>query len=105
MNMLNNVIKKITPILKSLLIYVIILLLAVSAFLIGRYYQKINTTPKTREISNVFKRDIVIAVDENNNLIIIEKSTGDYTVYQDSIGKSIFTIYANKVLSQGNSEK
>lgn len=103
--MLNNVIKKITPILKSLLIYVIILLLAVSAFLIGRYYQKINTTPKTREISNVFKRDIVIAVDENNNLIIIEKSTGDYTVYQDSIGKSIFTIYANKVLSQGNSEK
>lgn len=105
MNMLNNVIKKITPILKSLLIYGIILLLAVSAFLIGRYYQKINTTPKTREISNVFKRDIVIAVDENNNLIIIEKSTGDYTVYQDSIGKSIFTIYANKVLSQGNSEK
>jgi hypothetical protein len=103
--MLNNVIKKITPILKSLLIYGIILLLAVSAFLIGRYYQKINTTPKTREISNVFKRDIVIAVDENNNLIIIEKSTGDYTVYQDSIGKSIFTIYANKVLSQGNSEK
>ena len=80
-------------------------MLAVSAFLIGRYYQKINTTPKTREISNVFKRDIVIAVDENNNLIIIEKSTGDYTVYQDSIGKSIFTIYANKVLSQGNSEK
>ena len=105
MNMLNNVIKKITPILKSLLIYGIILLLSVSSFLIGSYYQKINTTPKIREISNVFKRDIVIAVDENNNLIIIEKSTGDYTVYQDSIGKSIFTIYANKVLSQGSSEK
>jgi hypothetical protein len=105
MNMLNNVIKKLVPVLKSLLVYCIILLLSVSAFLIGGYYQKINASPKTREISNVFKQDIVIAVDENNNLIIIEKSTGDYTVYQDSIGKSIFNVYANKVLSRGNSEK
>ena len=38
-----------------------------------------------------------MAIDENNNLMIIDVKSGDYTVYQDSVGKMIFKLYAKTV--------
>jgi hypothetical protein len=36
-------------------------------------------------------------LDEHNNLLVIDKSTGNYTVYDDSVGVSIFKIYARNI--------
>jgi len=101
-NLLNKISEKLKLIFKSTFIYVVILSSAAASFFIGMYYQRINTKPKKYQITNVLKKDVVLAVDENSNLIIIEKSTGDYTIFQDSVGKSIFNIYANKILTQNN---
>jgi hypothetical protein len=43
-----------------------------------------------------------LAIDENNHLIVIEKKTGNYSIYQDSIGKTIFKLYAKNVWGQNN---
>ena len=41
--------------------------------------------------------EISIAINESDQLLIIDKQTGEYVVYQDSIGKTIFYLYANKM--------
>jgi len=45
----------------------------------------------------VNKSEVNLALDEHNHLIVIDKKTGDYTVYDDSIGVSIFKIYARNI--------
>jgi hypothetical protein len=36
-------------------------------------------------------------MDENNNLLIIQKDDGTYILYQDSIGVQIFNMYAKSI--------
>lgn len=99
-NSLNNILRKLKHIFKSIFIYVVILVSVSASFFIGMYYQKMNTKTKKHEISKILKHEVVLAVDENNNLIVIQKSTGDYIIFQDSIGKYIFNMYAKNVLVQ-----
>ena len=40
--------------------------------------------------------------DENNNLLIIRESDGSYTVYQDSVGYTIFGLYAKNIWGQAS---
>lgn len=49
--------------------------------------------------------DISIAVNESNDLLIVEKKTGNYIMYNDSIGQTIFKMYANKIYQEHNVEK
>ena len=48
------------------------------------------------------KSDVNLAIDEDNHLIIINNKTGNYTMYQDSIGKTIFKLYAKNVWGQNS---
>lgn len=41
--------------------------------------------------------DVSVAVDDNKNLLLIEKSTGEYKTYSDSVGLSIFSLYSNSI--------
>jgi hypothetical protein len=56
------------------------------------------------EVVKIRKSQVNLAIDENNHLIVINKETGNYTIYQDSIGKTIFKLYANNVWGQHNSD-
>jgi hypothetical protein len=38
-----------------------------------------------------------VAINERGEMMIIDRKTGDYSIYQDSVGKSIFTLYANSI--------
>jgi hypothetical protein len=90
--------------LKSIMVYGIIIISVIASFIVGFTYHKLtNKTvePKT-EMERVRKNDVTIAIDENHHLIIINNNTGDYTVYQDSIGKIIFKLYAANVWGQHN---
>lgn len=62
------------------------------------YKLKSQNTPKQLEI--VIKKNVSIGTDEKNNLIIINKSIGTCTVYEDSVGYNIFNLYAKKILNQ-----
>ena len=47
----------------------------------------------------VNRNQVNLALDEHNHLIIIDKKSGDYTVYQDSIGVAVFKLYARNIFS------
>ena len=67
----------------------------VSGFLIGYYYwymmAKANHPKMTKTL-----RTVSVAVNERDELMIIDRSTGTYSVYQDSVGLMIFNTYATK---------
>jgi hypothetical protein len=41
--------------------------------------------------------DVNLALDQNNHLMVIDKKTGNYTIYDDSVGVTIFNIYARNL--------
>ena len=87
------------------MVYGIIIISVIASFIVGYTYRKLTTkpiTPKT-EMERVRKKDVTLAIDESHHLIIINNNTGDYTVYQDSIGKTIFKLYAANVWGQHTS--
>ena len=91
---------------KNVMVYGIVIISVVASFIVGYTYHKLTTktiVPKT-EMERVRKKDVTMAIDESHHLIIINNNTGDYTVYQDSIGKTIFKLYAANVWGQHNSD-
>ena len=97
---LKNAVLVTKPFFRKVLAVVIITLAIVSSFIIGRHYDKIgNDEEEITNVVKVKKEQVNIAVDENNHLIIIDNKTGDYTIYQDSIGHTIFKLYARNIWS------
>lgn len=43
-----------------------------------------------------------VAVNERGELMLIDRKNGTFQIYQDSVGKSIFKMYANKMYSFKN---
>jgi len=43
---------------------------------------------------------ISVAINERNELMIIDRTDGSYEIYQDSIGRCIFNLYANNIQSK-----
>jgi hypothetical protein len=97
--------EKMMPIFKNITIYSIILCSVVAAFFVGVFYNKMtNKTIAKIEVRTINKSEVNLGIDENNHLIVIEKKTGNYTIYQDSIGKTIFKLYAKNVWGQNNTK-
>jgi len=87
--------------------YTVTILVVVASFFSGRLFENWNNSDKTEEVivlKKISKKEVNLAIDENNNLIMIDNYTGKYTVYDDSIGNSIFKIYAKSIWAQ-SSEK
>lgn len=40
-----------------------------------------------------------VAVNERGELLIIDRESGNYEIYGDSVGNMIFNLYANKIYS------
>ena len=43
---------------------------------------------------------VSVAINERNELMIIDRTDGSYEIYQDSIGRCIFNLYANTIQSK-----
>lgn len=67
------------------------------AFSLGYIYSKSTSKIKPIEVNHINKTDVNLALDQNNHLIVIDKKTGNYTIYDDSIGVTIFNIYARNI--------
>lgn len=91
---------------KGIAVYVVIIACSIAAYFIGVFHNKMTTKPVEAkiEVVKIKKSQVNLAIDENNHLIIINKETGNYTIYQDSIGKTIFKLYAKNVWGQHNAE-
>jgi hypothetical protein len=70
-----------------------------SGFVIGYYYNtvfcKIAETNQFKHVNTLSETSI--AVNEKNQMIIMNKNNGTYKIFEDSIGVVIFNMYANKL--------
>jgi hypothetical protein len=84
---------------KNVLSVVVAVSIAATSFKLGAKYGN----PEKKEIvenpyAHAFSpEEISIAVNESNELIMIERATGKYIVYSDQIGQTIFGMYANRI--------
>jgi len=76
----------------------------VAGFFIGYYYfvfiDKTAHHSPMKEIRTIHTTSI--AISERNELLLLNRVTGDYTVYQDSVGLAIFNMYAQTKYNQVN---
>jgi hypothetical protein len=86
-------------IIKPVLNTVVITGACVTCFQLGSIYQAEKSEDKaTNPYSHAFSpSEISIAVNESNELIMIERATGNYIVYSDTVGQTIFNMYANRI--------
>lgn len=79
----------------------------VASFYQGRFIERHKNEKNNVEVvfTRVNKDEVSLAIDESNNLIIIDNKSGKYTIYQDSIGQSIFKLYARNIWNKGSVEE
>ena len=92
--------EKVMNLLKPAMNLVIVAAVGTVMFRLGIAYQ--NNKNKETKIENPYAHayspeEISIAVNESNELIMIERATGKYIVYSDQIGQTIFDMYANRI--------
>lgn len=81
---------------------IVLALALVAGFFIGYYYWVMTHKTNDRDqLQNVKElRTTSVAINERDELLIIDRKTGRYTIYQDSVGVVIFKLYANKIYKQ-----
>lgn len=100
---LKKILEKTKVVLKHITIYTVIISACIASFFLGFYYEKnYSDDNKDRVVKTITKKEVNLAIDFSNNLIIIDNKTGDYTIYEDSIGNTIFTLYAKNIWGQHN---
>lgn len=103
---MENIKEKLKKALRHISFYSIISISFVAGISIGYYYDFIKTNyTKQPTVSSVKKDEIKLAIDENNNLLVIKKKDGSYVVYQDSVGYMIFNLYAKNIWGQAAAPK
>jgi len=93
---------------KGALTIVAFVSVATASFQLGAKYQanKKEDVVVENPYAHAFSpEEISIAVNESAELIMIERKTGKYIVYSDSIGQTIFGMYANRLHQEGNAIK
>jgi|694.fasta_scaffold05256_28 hypothetical protein len=61
-----------------------------------RYSEK-NSQKEGAPMETRNSSEISVAINERNELMIIDRRNGEYEIYQDSTGIQIFNLYANKM--------
>jgi len=64
-------------------------------------YQRV-TNPQPAEMRIRFEKpktitETSIAINERGELMVIDRITGEYHLYQDSVGRAIFNMYAGRI--------
>jgi hypothetical protein len=77
---------------------IIVVSTLVAGFGLGYYFQELKVKPQAVN-ETILNKEVRIAIDSEDKLIIMDRKTGSYTIYSDSIGKMVFKMYANKIVS------
>jgi hypothetical protein len=96
----NEFVERYKPLFRNVVVVSFIVVSLFAGFYAGSAYNsKYGSKKPTINMVKVNRSQVNLALDEHNHLIIIDKKTGDYTVYQDSIGISVFKLYARNIFS------
>jgi hypothetical protein len=79
----------------------IVAIAMIAGFFIGYYYWVMMNHSKVSPLKNINPLSKTsVAINERNELLVIDRANGTYTVYQDSVGLMIFNLYASKKYEQ-----
>ena len=68
----------------------------VGGFGLGYYFNELKMKPKAVN-ETILNKEVRIAIDSEDKLIIMDRKTGQYIIYSDSVGSAIFRMYAAKI--------
>jgi hypothetical protein len=88
---------KVWEIAKKIINYAFLLIVLGVGFYIGKMYYIYFSEEEVNKSKDL--KDVSIAIDENNRIFIIDRETEEYQIYSDSIGLTIFKMYANRIYS------
>lgn len=81
----------------------IVIATLIGGFGLGYYFNELKMKPKAVN-ETILNKEVRIAIDSEDKLIIMDRKTGGYTIYSDSIGRIIFKMYASKIASPVNTK-
>jgi len=90
---------------KNALSIAVVASVATASFKLGAKYGVSEPKAENPYAHAFSPEEISIAVNESNELIMIERATGNYIVYSDKIGQTIFGMYANRISQEVNASK
>ena len=70
----------------------------IAGFGLGYYFNELKMKPQAVN-ETILNREVRIAIDSEDKLIMMDRKTGSYTIYSDSVGRIIFKMYASKIAS------
>lgn len=93
--------------LKKLYSNAIIVVALVLGFFIGYYSYIVQTAQVKEPTRNPYTEvkspgQISVAINDANEMLVIDRNTGEYEVYSDSVGIIIFKLYAGKIYQSTN---
>ena len=68
----------------------------IAGFGLGYYFNELKMKPKAVN-ETILNKEVRIAIDSESKLIVMDRKTGQYVIYSDSVGKAIFNMYATKI--------
>jgi hypothetical protein len=80
---------------KKIINYAFLLIVLGTGFYIGKMYTEYF--PEEEKDEPTSSTDVSIAIDDKNRIFIIDKDSGEYQVLSDSVGVTIFKMYASRI--------
>jgi len=96
-----QIISKLTELTKKagrILLFSIAVVLGYAVCEIYHFTKAPKTVTTAKETKSI--QETSVAINERGELMVIDRKSGDYTIYQDSVGRSIFNLYANSIQSR-----
>ena len=90
--------KKVVETLRTIAQVAVLLFIMYGSFYIGTIYSEMMNKEviiERQEINNIGETSV--SINERNELMILDRNTGNYQIYQDSVGISIFWLYARQL--------
>ena len=82
----------------------IVFVAMIFGFFIGDIYHRLQATETEKPVINLknvhIPAEISVAINERNELMVIDRRTGSFEMYSDSVGTMIFNLYAGRIYSQ-----
>ena len=98
--------EKVMTFVKKAFTYAIIVGALVIGFFIGKRFPSNNHHVQDNPYSHAYdENEVSIAVNESNELLVIDRKTGKYIIYSDKIGMTIFKMYTNRIYQNANSNE
>lgn len=98
--------EQVISIAKKVFSYAIIVGALGAGFVIGKFTQSYPPAKETNPYQNIYSiKNVSIAVNESNELMLIDRTTGEYQMYSDSIGMAVFKMYSNRIYQNAGSNE